>query len=352
MFKSTLSVPVRAMVVAMVFIFIVGTGLGSKAMSQEYTFKYGYWSPAHLSCGVANEKWSRLVEKLSKGRIKIENFPAGIIAGEHQSVALIKPGTLDLAQATTQNMGQFTDIYRPFDVFYVGPSAEALARLFEKTATGKALDVTLQKTQGFKSLFFQPWAGFRSIFNSKREVRLPKDLAGLKLRSTATPIEQSSLRAMGANPVPLPFQEIYIALQQGMLNGMHTDLETFLDSRFDEVCKFGTLIDGQQAVEETVMDVKKWNSLPKDLQQAFLDATEQTFVERIKISMDAKAGNIKKAEQKGVKIYQPTAAELNQWKNTTREVAKDLAAKGLIDLNTLDKISKELAEIQKTCTIQ
>ncbi len=351
MVKLTISKGMKVVFILSILTFFLTLDWGTRAQAQEYVFKYGYWSPAHLSCGVANEKWSRLVEKLSKGRIKIENYPAGIIAGEHQSVALIRPGTLDLAQATTQNMGQFTDIYRPYDVFYVGPSAEALVRLFEKSPTGKALDETLQKNAGLKSLFFQPWAGFRAIFNSKREVILPKDLAGLRLRSTATPIEQSSLQAMGANPVPLPFQEIYVALQQGMLNGMHTDLETFLDSRFDEVCKFGTLINGQQAVEETVMDVKKWNSLPKELQQAFIDATEQTFVERIKIGLDAKAGKIKECAQKGVKVYQPTEAEYKIWKDTTQKVAEQLAAKGLLDLNTLAKVTKELAEIQKICTI-
>jgi len=349
MLKKMSSSVRKMFVVFGLLFFIVGAVGGSKAEAADYTFKFGYWVPAELSFGVANDRWSRLVEKLSNGRIKIENYPGGAIASEHKTVSLVKAGTLDIGQATTQNMGQFTDIYRPFDVFYVVPSAEAIVRLYEQTAVGRKIDEYLQKKQGLKVLYYQPMAGYRVIINNKREVRTPQDLKGLKLRSTASPIEEYSLKSLGANPVPLPFPECYMALQQKMLNGLHIDYECVLFTRFDEVTKYGTVMKGQHAVEVAVMSTKKWNALPKDLQQAFIDATNITFVDRMKLSLEGVKSDLKKIGERGTKSYFPTDAEMVKWRQATREAAKMLSEKGLLDLDEVEKMRKTLTDIQERC---
>ena len=349
MFREMSSSFIKVLVVFGLLFFIVGAVGGSKVEAADYTFKFGYWVPAKLSFGVANDRWSRLVEKLSNGRIKIENYPGGAIASEHKTISLVKAGTLDIGQATTQNMGQFTDIYRPFDVFYVVPSAEAIIRLYEQTDVGREIDEYLQKTQGLKTLYYQPMAGYRVIINNKREVRTPKDLKKLKLRSTATPIEEYSLKALGANPVPLPFPECYMALQQGMLNGLHIDYECVLFCRFDEVTKYGTVMKGQHAVEVAAMSTKKWNALPKDLQQVFIDATNITFVDRLKVSLEGVDNDLKKIEERGTKSYFPTEAEVAKWRQATEDAAKKLAEKGILDLDKVEKMRKKLTDIQERC---
>ncbi len=318
----------------------------------EYDLKFGYYIQADASFGIGNAKWSKLVEELSNGRVKIANYPGGSIASEHKAVELVKAGTLDLAQATTQNMGQFTDIYRPFDVFYTVPSAEAAVRLFEQTKTGEEIDDLLRKEHGLKTLYYIPMVGYRKIWNNKQAVKTPADLKGLKLRSTATPIEQYGLKALGANPVPLPYPEIYMALQQRMINGLHVDTETVIHAKQYEVLKYGTAINAQHAFEVTVISDKLWNSFPPDIQQAFLDASVQTFWERIRVAVQQVKADEEAIEQKGVKVYHPTAAEMDQWKADAKTVEGKLIDEGVLKVDWFNRINKELAEMQKRCIIK
>jgi TRAP-type C4-dicarboxylate transport system substrate-binding protein len=323
-----------------------------QAPAAEYNLKFGYYIQAEASFGIGNDKWSRLVEKLSNGRVKITNYPGGSIASEHKAVALVKAGTLHLAQATTQNMGQFTDIYRPFDVFYTVPSAEAAVRLFEQSKTGKEIDDHLRKTHGLKTLYYIPMVGYRKIWNNKQPVKIPADLKGLKLRSTATPIEQHGLKALGANPVPLPYPEIYMALQQKMINGLHVDTETVIHAKQYEVLDYGTAVDAQHAFEVTVISDKLWNSFPPDIQQAFLDASVLTFWDRIRVAVQQVKSDEEAIAKKGVEVYHPTAAEMNQWKTDAKTVEKKLIDEGVLKIDWFNRIRNELAEMQKRCIIK
>jgi TRAP-type transport system periplasmic protein len=348
--KDVRDVGIKLGIAICCLIFILG--LAAKSGAAEYTFKFGYYIQADASFGKANDNWARLVEKLSNGRIKIENYPGGSVAAEQKSVALCKAGTLDFGQATTQNMGQFTDIFQPFDVFYTVPSAEAAMRLFEKTETGRYIDEQLQKTQGLKMLWYIPMVGFRKIWNNERMVKLPSDLKGLKLRSTATVIEQESLKALGANPVPLPYPEIYMALQQKMIHGLHVDTETIIYANQHEVLKYGIDIRAQHALEVTTISTKLWDSLPKDIQQVIIDATNQTYMDRLLPAIRQVKEDEAAIEKKGVKVYHPTDQEMKEWKEAAASVKGKFIKDGLLNAAWYDKIQKELTEIQKDCKLQ
>jgi TRAP-type C4-dicarboxylate transport system substrate-binding protein len=176
-------------------------------------------------------------------------------------------------------------------------------------------------------------------------------LKGLKLRSTATAIEQQSLKALGANPVPLPYPEIYMALQQGMLEGLHVDTETVIFAKQDELVKHGTAINAQQALEVTYINLKLWNSFPPDIQQAFMDATALTFWDRVWDSLAHVKSDEEKIEKKGVKVYHPTKEEMEKWKAAAKSVEQNLINQGLLEEKWFNRIRTELAEMQKRCIV-
>ena len=166
--------------------------------------------------GVGAQKFADLVAQKSDGKMKVSLFPGAVLGGDLQNLSSVRGGTLDFTTMATGLLAGLNKEFMIFDFpFLFKDFREAYALSDGPVGTrllGKLAD------QGIIGLGI--WdLGFRNITNSRRPITKPEDVQGLKLRVIASPIYIETFKALGANPVPMTFGEVYTALESKAIDG-------------------------------------------------------------------------------------------------------------------------------------
>ena len=221
--------------------------------------------------GVAIDTFAKEVGKLTNGRYKIETFYSGSLGGERESVEAVQLGTQALTFTSTGPVPNFVPEAKILDVpFLFRDKAHARAVL-----DGPIGDELLKKfgARGFKAL---AWGenGFRHMTNSKREVKEPEDLKGLKMRTMENPVHIAAYKGLGIVTTPMAFPEVFTALQQGTVDGQENPLSVIMASKFDQVQKYLSLTGHVYSPCIFLMNKADFDKLSADDKKAFLEAAK------------------------------------------------------------------------------
>ncbi len=234
--------------------------------------------------GVAVDTFAREVEKRTNGRYKIQNFYAGALGAERESVEGVQLGTLDLTLTSTGPIPNFVPEVAILDIpFLFRDYAQARAVL-----DGPIGQELLQKFPP-KGIVALAWAenGFRHMTNSKRPVNAPDDLKGLKMRTMENPIHIQAYKQFGILPTPMAFTEVYTALQQGTVDGQENPLSVIVSAKLDQVQKNLTLTGHVYSPSLILMNKAQWDKLSPADKQAFLAAAKEAVrVNRARVDED------------------------------------------------------------------
>ena len=204
--------------------------------------------------------------------------------------------------------------------------------MFTDPAIGGELAKRLEG-KGFKCLAF--WeAGYRNLTNSKKEIKKPADLKGMKVRTMSNPYHVQAWTDIGASPTPVAFSELYTALQQKTVDGQENPWGLILAQKFYEVQKYASTTGHILTVMPFIMNKQFYDGLSDDLKKAVADATvvatEFNHQAAQKEEVDAK----KQLQEKGMKIYEMSAEEKAVFQKAAagvyEKMKKDLGAE-LID---------------------
>jgi len=195
---------------------------------------------------------------------------------------------------------------------------------------------------GIKMLAFGD-GGSRHFTNNMRPIKSPTDMKGLKIRTP--PIESiiKCVQALGGNPVSIPYGETYMALKTGVADGQENPLANIGDMKFFEVQKYMTLIDYQFHPEPFDVNLKWFNSLPADLQKIMQEAAWIYTDKQNELRRDLNDYYYKMIVNGGVTVYQPTAAERQQFITACQPVYDYFVGKGLFTNADLDAMRKIIA---------
>jgi len=243
-----------------------------QAQINEHTFRFATAGAAGHPIVAGGEKWAELVNKQSGGKMTIKVFANGVLGGDVQVLSAVQGGTLDF---TSMNSGilqsqvkEFAILDFPF-LFNDGKEADAIL----DGAFGKKL-TDLLPAKGLVQLAY--WElGFRELTNSKRLINKAEDLAGLKIRVIQSPIYIETFNALGANSVPMPFTEVYTALEQKIIDGQENPFSVIETSKFNEVQKFLTVSNHIYNPQSLLASKKKWDALTKDEQNLLLSTAQE-----------------------------------------------------------------------------
>jgi tripartite ATP-independent transporter DctP family solute receptor len=179
-----------------------------------------------------------IVEKETSGALKVRIYPNSQLGGERESVEQVKNRSLEMATASAGPLTTFNEdmmvmdvpfLFKNYEIAWIvldGPGGEALKKTFER--------------RGLKVLGFME-NGFRHITNNVRPVHKPEDLKGIKIRTMEAPMHMMNFRAWGANPTPVPWPELYMVLQQKIVDGQENPLMNMWEVKFYEVQKYCSL---------------------------------------------------------------------------------------------------------------
>ncbi len=291
--------------------------------------------------------FANLVNARSNGRIHVEIYGAGALGGEKDYVASIKQGSIQAGIAS----GVMSNFFKPAMVTsipYVFPSADIAWQVLDGPFGQKLSDAFLNET-GMRNLTFSE-VGFRNFTNSVREIKSPADMKGLKIRVQEDPIYTNMVKGLGASPTPIAWPETYTSLQTHVVDGEENPVSTILFAKFAEVQKYLTLDKHVYGVDWFVINEKFYKSLPADLQYIVSDSARISATVGRGVQQLLSAVGISQLQSQGMKVYVPSAAEIDQFKNATQPPVLDWL-KTQIDPSwisgEMDAVQKAYADSQR-----
>lgn len=185
---------------------------------------------------IANKAFENYVEMYSGGRIEVKRFPGGQLGSARESLEGIALGTIEMGALTASPLVNFCKETMVLDIPYLFKSAPIAMEVMDGPF-GQELAEKVRKDAGIRIL---AWAdlGFRHFTNSKRPIRKPEDMQNLKFRVMENPVYIKLVKASGAYPTPIAFTELYLALQQGVVDGQENPLSLINSMKFYEVQKY------------------------------------------------------------------------------------------------------------------
>jgi TRAP-type transport system periplasmic protein len=181
----------------------------------------------------AAQKFKELVEAESD-ELTVEVYHSGQIADDRSAIEMLQFGTLDITIPSTSPLVNFIPEFGVFDLPFTVPNEEVADKVLDGPFGDKMLD--LVDKQGLVGLAW--WEnGFRNLTNDVKPVAKMEDVKGLKIRTMENEIHLDAWKALGANPTPMAFTELFTALQQGTIDGQENPYPTILLSKYPEVQK-------------------------------------------------------------------------------------------------------------------
>jgi tripartite ATP-independent transporter DctP family solute receptor len=318
---------------------VLAAGIAQAADIKDRTIKFAFQNAKEHPQGLGAQKFADLVSEKSGGKIKVRLFPGGTLGGDVQTISAVQGGTVEMS---VMNAGILVGVAKEFVVvdfpFLFNESREADA-LLDGPFGKRLLDQLPDK--GMVGLGF--WElGFRNLTNNRRAVAKAEDIEGLKIRVIQTPIYIDMFKALGANPVPLPFPELYAALETRAVDGQENPSKTIELSKLYEVQKYLSVTRHIYNPQLVFMGKKLWDQLSADERKIVQDAAAEatTYQRQVAREQDKDAlANLKKA---GVQVTELPADELAKIREKVKPVVEKYTAEAGEDL-----VKAMYAEIEK-----
>ena len=312
------------------------------AAQDTRTIKFGHLNNADHPVSLGVKKFAELLAAKSGGKLKVQEFPASTLGNEMQQQSALQGGVQEMSAPATTSLAGIVKEFGLVDFpFTVANFAQADALL--DGPFGQALINKLPE-KGLVALGY--WdLGFRNVTNSRRPITKPEDLQGLKLRVIPNPVFLDTFRAFQANPVPMPFAELYGALESKAVDGQENPFAVILSNKFYEVNKFVSATNHVYAANIILVSKKFWDSLPPAQQQMMREAADESRKYQREVSRAAAGKAVTELQAKGMAYNELSPAEQARMVQVAKPVVEKLQA--TYDPAVVKLYTDELARIRK-----
>jgi tripartite ATP-independent transporter DctP family solute receptor len=253
--------------------------------------------PVHKGMEYMAEK----VKEKSNGRMGMEIYPSEQLGTEKECIEALQLGYLGITKTSTAVMEGFVPKMKIFGIPYLFEDSEHFWKVLNGPI-GKELLLAGQ-SKGLRGLCFYD-AGSRSFY-SKKEIKSPEDLKGLKVRVMKSIMSMEMVKAMGGSPTPIAWGELYTSLDQGVVDAAENNSPSFRTSRHYEVCRYYTLDEHTRLPDILIISVKIWESLKPEFQQILQEAVDESVEYQRKLWTEAEENDLKIVQEAGVQVTYP-----------------------------------------------
>lgn len=273
--------------------------------------------------GLGAKKFADVVSAKSGGKMKVKIFPGGTLGGEQQVASAMQGGTVE---ASMMAPAQLVGMIKEF-VLLDFPFAFANEREADFVLDGpvgrKLMDKLPEK--GLVGLAYME-QGYRSITNSKRPIQKMEDIQGLKIRTILNPLYIDMLNALGANAVPMPFPELYTAMESKAVDGQENPYSTAEASKFYEVQKYMSNTRHIYNPQMLLVSKKFWDGLSADEKKVIQEASVETRDYQRKVAREMDQKSRQELIKHGMLINDIAPAELQRMREKVKPVVDKYAA--------------------------
>lgn len=288
------------------------------------------------------ERFAEIVKEKTDGKMVVNLFPGGALGGDLQTVASLQGGIVEMLVLNAGIMASNVKAFGAVDLPFLFDSGEEADKVMDGPF-GKSLSDKLPAT-GLVALAY--WElGFRNVTNNRRPITKLEDIKGLKIRTLQSPIPIALFTALGANAVPMPYTELYPALETGAVDGQENPFSNVLNAKFFEVQKYLTVTRHQYNPQIVLVSKQFWDKLNADEQKVLQDAAIEARDFQRKISREADTKALEEIRATGMQVGELPPEELQK----LRDAVQPLVEKFTPDIgqDTVSLLYKELEAARK-----
>ena len=215
----------------------------------------------------------KLVGEQTKGRLGIRVYPAGSLGTEKDNIEQLKLGALEMMRINVGVLNSVVPETIPTVLPFVFRSTEHMRKVLDGAVGDDIL--AAMESQGLVGLAFYD-SGSRSFYTAKKPIKSLADMKGLKIRVQQSDLFVAMIEALGANPTPMPFGEVYTALKTGIVDAAENNWPSYESSRHFEAAKYYNLSEHSLAPEMLVFSKKIWDTLSREDQTLIRKAAKDS----------------------------------------------------------------------------
>lgn len=284
------------------------TALASGAQAAEFNLKASHSAAASEPYQIGLQAFADRVKELSGGRVEVTIYPNNQLGNEKEVLEGLLLGTVDFAVAANGVVGNFAPSFGIFDLPFLFRDREHMYKVMDGPV-GDELKGDIAK-RGFALLAYYE-AGIRHLLTKKPVAKID-DLSNMKIRTMQVPAHIAAFKAFGANPTPMPYGELYGAIQSGVVDGAEAANSNYYAQKFYEVAPNYAQLSWTALVAELMMSEAKLKSFPEDIQKAILQAAAESAAVERKAYSDADGKLLSELVAKGVNVTHPDATPFRE----------------------------------------
>lgn len=309
--------------------------------AQERTIKFAVQNPKGHPIVMGVDKFAEIVNAKASGKLKVVVHAGGALGSDFAVISAMQGGTVEMGVMNSSIMAGTVKEMAVYDFPFMFASAKEADAIVDGPF-GKKLHAKLEEKGMLGLGYFE--LGFRNITNGKRPLTKVEDIAGLKLRVIPTAINVDWVKALDANPTPLPFPEVYAALENKAIDGQENPLTVISANKLHEVQKHLAITNHQYNPQSVVISKKFWDTLGSDEKKLLQDATTEAAKYQRQESRNQMGVALDALKKNGMQVTEFSPAEISKFAaKMTPVYAKHGAALG----DVVTELKAELVKLRK-----
>src|SRR3569833_3093002 len=309
----------KTLVAAGVAVATMAFMLGAASAQSKLVLKASDVHPEGYPTVAAVESMGKKLEKATNGRVSVQMFPSMQLGGEKEAIEQAQVGAIALARVSVGALGPVVDDLNVFNLPYVFRNTEHMRKVIDGQIGQDLLDKVTNSGKGLVGLCWMD-AGARNFYTTKKAVHNMGALKGQKIRVMGTPMFVDMANSMGANGVPLGYDQVFSSLQTGVIDGAENNPPSFVFDNHYQVAKSYTVDEHLIVPEMVVVSKKIFGTMSKEEQADLKKFAREAQMEERTLWEKYEADAMEKAKKAGIQIIQVSDADKKAFQAAVKPV--------------------------------
>lgn len=287
-------------------------------------------------------KFKEIVEEETDGAITVDTYHSGQLGDDRTMTEALQLGTQEVVIPSTAPLANFVPEFSVFDIPFLFPNEQVADAVLD----GEVGQELLTKLEDQNLVGLSYWEnGFRDLTNSERAVETVEDFEGLKIRTMENDLHLDAFKALGANPTPMAFTELFTAMQQGTVDGQENPYSTIYLQKFYEVQKHVSNTHHIYSPWVFLMSKSFYDGLTEEQQKIVKDAAVEAGNYERELNREANDEYLQKLQEEGMEYTEITDEARQEMVDAVAPVVEEYKSK--IGEETVEKVYQAIEDAQK-----
>lgn len=293
----------------LISMLIISMSISVYAEAAEYTFTHAALQPENHIANTVHQDFIERLTTLSDERIEVNYFPGGVLGDEIEMMEQIQTGSITTARLTGAPLGNLEEGFMIMNLPFLFSGAE---HMLESLRSEKFADLVNEKIigEGIRPLDYW-WMGVRDLYTTNTKVTSIDDVEGLSLRTWQDKYVVKSWQNLGASPTAISFDELYMSMQTGTVDGGEGWAASYVSNGFYEPAPYLTKLGYIQIASAMVISEDMWQQLPQDLKEVVAQAAKENAEFALGVFKDYESEVYDEAREAGAEVLE--VDDISKW---------------------------------------